>query len=216
MQSKTIQLNSLFDKWEQTVSEYKGKFVRDGIINENLYQIASTKILFITKEPNNPKEESGDFREWWKNEIKYAFSYRLAEWSYGLLNNFPEYDEVWKEKQTHNAIQQIAFLNIKKSGGGGNSELKRMSEHLKMNFDFLHKQIEIIDPEILILGLSWNKLRDGLFPNIKWEKSGYDILIGKHNKSKVIDYYHPSSRTAPAASYSLLQNIVLSDKFKSL
>ena len=74
MQNKTEQLNQLFDEWEQTVSEYKGKFVRDGIINEQFYETASPKILFIAKEPNNPKQDAGDFREWWKEEISHAFS----------------------------------------------------------------------------------------------------------------------------------------------
>jgi hypothetical protein len=216
MQSKTDQLNQLFNEWELAVPEYNGKFVRDGIINEQFYETVSPKILFIMKEPNNPKQETWDFREWYREEIKYTFSYRLAEWSYGLLNNFPEYDEVWKENRTHDAIQQIAFMNIKKSGGGGNAEYNRMIEHVQMNFDNLHRQIAIISPDIIITGTSWDELRDELFPNIDWIKSGYDILIGKHNKSKVIDFYHPSSRTAPAASYSLLQNIVSSDKFKSL
>ncbi len=217
MSSKTEQLNQLFDEWEQTVSEYQGKFVRDGIINEQFYETASPKILFIAKEPNNPKQDAGDFREWWKEEIAYTFSYRLSEWSYGLLNNFPQYDDIWTKKGSAlKAIQNIAFMNIKKSGGGGNSEYDRMIEHVKMNFNFLHRQIDIISPDIIITGTSWNELRDGLFPNIKWTKSGYDILIGKHNNAKVIDYYHPSSRTAPAASYSLLQNIITHDNFKSL
>lgn len=217
MQNKTEQLNQLFEKWEMAVPEYKGKFVRDGIINEQLYKTASPKILFIMKEPNDPKQETWDFRDWWKDEIKYAFTYRIAEWSYGILNNFPEYDEIWSKKNAaQDAIQNIAFMNIKKSGGIGNSESKIMTQHLKINFEFLHKQIGIIDPEIIIIGLSWNELRDGLFPQIKWYDSGYDIKIGKFNNSKVIDFYHPSSRTGPAASYSLLQNIVTSDKFKSL
>jgi hypothetical protein len=107
-------------------------------------------------------------------------------------------------------------MNVKKSGGIGNSNRKIMMQHLSINFEFLHKQIGIINPEIIIIGLSWNELRDGLFPQIKWNQSGYDIEIGKINNSKVIDFYHPSSRTAPAASYCLLQNIVSSDKFKSL
>jgi len=217
MQSKTEQLNQLFDDWERAIPEYKDKFVRDGIINEKIYQTASPKILFIMKEPNNPKQDPGDFREWFKDEIKYAFSYRIAEWSYGLLNNFPQYDDIWTKKDSaHKAIQYIALMNIKKSGGGGNSEYTRMMEHVKINFDFLHRQIAIILPDIIITGTSWPVLRDGLFPNINWVKSGYDILIGKYNNAKVIDYYHPSSRTAPAASYSLLQNIASSDKFKSL
>lgn len=217
MQSRTEQLNQLFDEWEQTNFEYKDKFVKDGIVVEEFYNSATTKILFITKEPNNPEQTAGDFREWWKKEIAYTFSYRIAEWSYGLLNNFPQYDDIWKENGlAHKAIQHIALMNIKKSGGSGNAEYARMMEHLKTNYDFLHRQIEIISPEIIILGTSWNELRDGLFPNIKWQKSGYDILIGRHNNARVIDYYHPSSRTAPAASYSLLQNIVSSNNFKQL
>ncbi len=214
---KTHQLNQLFDEWEQTVTDYQGKFVQDGVINEELYQTVTPKILFIAKEPNNPKQKAGDFREWWKNEISYSFSYRLAEWSYGLLNNFPQYDDIWiKKGSAHKAIQHVAFMNIKKNGGTGNSEYNRMMEHLKMNFEFLHRQIEIISPDIIVTGTSWKELRNGLFPKVEWQNSGYDIAIGRYNNAKVIDFYHPSSRTAPAAAYSLLQNIVLSNKFKLL
>lgn len=217
MQNKTEQLNKLFDEWELAVPEYKGKFVRDGIINEQFYQTASPKILFIMKEPNDPKQETWDFRDWWKNEIKYTFSYRIAEWSYGLLNSFPPFDDTRSnEGSLLKVIQSIAFMNIKKSGGGGNSECETMMKHVKMNFANLHKQIEIISPDVIITGSSSSELLNGLFPNINWVMSGYDILIGKHNKSKVIDFYHPSSRNAPAASYSLLQNIISSDKFKLL
>jgi hypothetical protein len=217
MLTKTQQLNQLFDEWENTISEYKGKFVRDGIINEKLYSLTSPKILFITKEPNNPKQEANDFREWWINEIAYSFSYRIAEWSYGLINNFPQYDEIWKTKDSaHKAIQHIAFMNIKKLGGGGNSEYNRMMNHLKMNFKFIHRQIKIILPDIIIIGVTWPELRNALFPDIKWQNSGYAIAIGRYNNAKVIDFYHPSSRNAPSASYSLLQNIVNSENFKSV
>lgn len=217
MTTKTEQLNQLFDEWEQTVSEYKDKFTRDGIIDEGLYTATTPKVLYITKEPNNPEQTAGDFRDWWKDEIVYTFSYRLAEWSYGLLNDFPQYDNIWTNKESaQKAIQSIALMNIKKSGGGGNAEYTRMIEHVKANFDFLHRQIKIISPDIIILGTSWNELRDRLFPNITWQKSRYICSIGRHESARVIDYYHPSSRTPPAASYSLLQNIVQSDNFKQL
>ncbi len=217
MKSKTEQLDSLFDEWEQIIPEYKGKFVRDGIINEQFYQTPTPKILFIMKELNNPKQKEFDFREWWKEKIKYAFSHRIAEWSYGLLNKFPEYKEIRSNKNAaHNAIQHIAFMNIKKTGGGGNSELNRMLEQVKINFYFLHRQIEIIEPDIIITGISWKKLRNRLFPDVKWQESGYDIAIGKFKNSKVIDFYHPSSRISPATLYNLLKNVIASDNFKSL
>jgi hypothetical protein len=43
MQNKTEQLKQLFDDWEQAIPEYKDKFVRDRIINEKIYQTASSR-----------------------------------------------------------------------------------------------------------------------------------------------------------------------------
>src|ERR1051325_1605895 len=118
--SKTEQLDTLFDEWEQSMPEYNGKFMKDGIINEKEFENTKHKILFITKEPNRPNQEAGDFRVWWKDEVKYTFSYRLAEWSYGLLNNLPIFSEINTESR-NSSIRKIAFMNIKKSGGGGKS-----------------------------------------------------------------------------------------------
>lgn len=217
MKTKTEQINQLFDEWEEKINGYKGKFIKDGIIDENLYKKASPKILFIAKEANDPNQTSWDFREWWKQKLVYAFSFRIAEWSYGLLNNFPQYDTIWANKGiAHNAIQYISFMNIKKTGGSGSSKYVQILEHLKMNYNFLHQQINIISPDIIITGTSREELRNNLFPDVNWVNSGYDIAIGRYKNSKVVDFYHPSSRTAPAASYSLLQNIINSDQFKKL
>jgi len=215
--SRNAMLNELFDEWEDAVSDYKGKFVRDGIIDEELYNSASPKILFVEKEPNDPTQESGDFRIWWKQDPDYPFLYRIAEWSYGLLNDFPQYDEIRRKNDLlKQAIQQVAFMNIKKSGGGGRSDYDQMIDNLRNNVEFLHREIEIISPEIIILGVTWPELRDLLLPDVEWIGSGYDVVIGRHKNSKVIDFYHPSSRTAPAASYSLLQNVVNANQFKKL
>ncbi len=216
--TKTEQLNSLFIEWKKRISSYNGFFHEDGIINEPLFQNAPYKILFIAKEPNNPEKEGFDYREWWKEEIRYTFSYRIAEWSFGILNDFPEYDEIWEhEELPQKALQQIAFMNIKKSGGGGNSTLEIMMNFVTdINLAFLINEIEIIEPEIIILGISWLELRDRLFPKIEFIRSGYGIEIGKFNNAKIIDFYHPSSRTAPAAAYCLLQNVIRSERFKGL
>ena len=219
MKTKTQLLDELFIKWEKEVPGYKNHFVKDGIINEELYKQTNPKILFITKEPNDPKQNSWDFRDWWKKDVKYAFSKRIAELSFGIINDFPQYDTVRKRRGTSSVkqtIQRIAFMNIKKNGGRGKSKFDRIMEHLKLNYHFIHHQIDIINPEIIILGLSWKEVRNELFPETEWISSGYDILIGMYNNSKVIDFYHPSSRIAPAAAYSLLQNVFQSSQFKNL
>lgn len=215
MKTRTEKLNLLFEKWEKQIPEYKGKFVRDGIINEQLFNEATPKILFIGKEPNNPEGTIGDFREEWNLGVSYTFARRIAEWSYGIMNGFPEFDIISeKPGSLEKSLKQIAFINIKKSGGKGNSEYNSMMDHAKKNTDLINEEIEIISPDIIITGTSWEELRNTIFPNVKWEKSGYGIETGKIQDAKIIDFYHPSSRNAPAAAYSLLQNIFQSPKFK--
>jgi hypothetical protein len=217
METKTEKLDQLFKVWEDDISAYKGKFIKDGIINEPLYDNALRKILFIEKEPNDPNQESWDFREWWNKEVVFPFSYRIAEWSYGLLNDFPSYDTIWAtDNAPQNVIKQIAFINIKKSGGSGNSSYEELMEHVKQNHKYLLEEIMIINPEIIVTGLSWGDLRNELFGSLEWKGSGYDVAIARFHDMKVIDFYHPSSRNAPAASYSLLQNILQSANFKQL
>lgn len=211
------QLDKLFEVWEKQNIGYKGAFKKDGIIDEHLYAQSKPKILFIAKEPNDPKQKEGDYRKWWKEGIKYGFSLRIAEWAYGILNNFPQYDIVRRDSAgLDKAIQSIAFLNIKKNGGNGSSNENVILEHLNRNIDLIHQEIEIINPEIIIMGITWKSIRTSLFKNAQWNESGYSIAISNIGNSKVIDFYHPSSRTAPAASYSLMQNVFRSDSFKSL
>ena len=218
MQNKTNLLNKLFEEWEKH-SLYKDEnFIRDGIIDETLFNQADLKILFITKEANDPGQTvNWDFREWWRENIRYAFSYRLAEWSFGLLNDFPCYDKVWeKEGAAHEALKRVAFMNVKKSGGSGKSDFNTILNHIQNNIKFIRREIEIIEPEVIITGLSWQGLRDELFPGLKWVKSGYSVHIARFKQAKVIDFYHPSSRNAPAAVYSLLGNIVNTKMFRNL
>ena len=226
--NKTEQLNKLFDRWEASRKSYQNKFIRDGIINEIEFENSNSKrILFITKEPNDPKQTKWDFRDWWNEEIKYSFSSRIAEWAYGIENDFPVFSSIWEDNSTDKgmeALKKIAFMNIKKTGGTGKSNLKSLLKHLSSNedknkeFNFIREQIEIIQPKLIVLGLSWRELREFVFPEIKnkWIESGYDIPIARLKKYKIVDFYHPSSRNAPSAAYSLLQNVINSKAFQSL
>ncbi len=209
-------LDKLFDEWENKIPEYKDRFVRDGINDELEYDKASVKILFITKEANNPEQLPDDTRNWWKDGVSGSFGRRLAQWSFGILNNFPEFDSIGNRLKK--SINQTAFMNIKKSGGKGNADHEKIIAHLKFNIDFLYRQIKIINPDLIITGLSGNYLRDALFPTMKetWRKSGYDIEIGKFNNAKVIDFYHPSVYGNSAGLYCLLKNIIQSSKFMTL
>ena len=109
-------------------------------------------------------------------------------------------------------------MNLKKSGGGGVANQKEICKIAERDKDLILEQIDIIAPEIIVLGLSWGKLRNIIFENEvkEWESSSHGILLGKYKDSKVIDYYHPSARNAPPAAYYLLEKIINSKAFKQL
>ncbi len=79
--------------------------------------------------------------------------------------------------------------------------------------DLVRDQLRLIVPEVVVMGLSWNGLRERLFPKIEWQPCGYDIPIGKWEGIKLIDFCHPSARNAPAASYCLLQKVIESKAY---
>jgi len=51
----TEQLDKLFDIWVRRFPKYKDTFVTDGIIDEEVFIRQNLKVLFIAKEPNDPK-----------------------------------------------------------------------------------------------------------------------------------------------------------------
>ncbi|MEK0338438.1 MAG: hypothetical protein QQN41_13500, partial [Nitrosopumilus sp.] len=91
---KNTNLDKLFNEWIKRYPKYENKFVSDGIIDEIQFNNTFPKLLFIAKEPNSPDQLSDDFREWWSGGVHDNFSYRICEWAFGLLNNFPDLNKI--------------------------------------------------------------------------------------------------------------------------
>ena len=77
-------------------------------------------------------------------------------------------------------------------------------------------EIKIIDPEIIVTGVSYGKIFKNLFQDFQLQDTGHDIWVGKYLNAKLIHFYHPSARTAPAAFYYLLEKVFRSKVFNSL
>src|SRR5207247_2267740 len=105
-------------------------------------------------------------------------------------------------------------MNLKKVGGGGSSNWGEMVKVARAHNAFLLRQIEIINPGIIILGLSWGELIEELIKDVEWKKSGHGIFICKWKGCRVINFYHPSARNAPSAAYALLEKVISSESFK--
>lgn len=211
-----VELNKLFDEWENTFADYKGKFVKDGIINEQLYQSARTKILFVTKDPNDPDQTSWDLANLLNQSLSGNFAVRLAEWSYGILNDFPPLRPLTDYEALHKALRSTAVINLKKIGGESQAKMDEIFAHTTQNKSFLQRQIKLISPDIIIGGVGNTQIWTLLFDGINLAYSEYDILVGKWDNIKIIDYYHPSYQVPRAMSYSLLQNIFRCKTFTDL
>lgn len=230
--NKNQQLNELFKKWKNHSKHTK--FFNDGIINESKFDNTEPKILFIAKEANDSsKDNSGkdeDYRDWWSNEedaLYDRFTYRVIEWAYGMLNCFPDYDTIWKKvddtyPNEMNALASIAFMNVKKSGGGSSSKEKDINEYLDHHHELILEQIQIIEPTIILQGLTWESTVNKLYQKgkMEWKATGHGIDVGrftyKNIDTKVLDFYHPSSQGSAVALYYLLEKVFKCETFRDL
>ncbi len=165
--------------------------VLDGAINNDQWSSQKDKrILWILKEVN---DYSGDLRNLLNdpNELckynRWKSTYGLvAEVSYGLLIGkwIEDADRLVKDEKI---LQRIAVLNINKVGGTAKSDDKRLREAAERFHEVIFKQVELLDPDIVILGGVGNVLS-------KW-------LPSNDTKRKWIAVLHPGQRTLTHKRY---------------
>ena len=214
---KNEQLDTLFSEWENGYPPYQGKFTRDGIIDEELYSKKKARqnaVLFIAREPNDKEQWGGDFRTWWKTSTWGIFSHRLGQWAYGINNEFPPFNIA--THKAYEGLQLIAFMNLKKIGGGGNADEKVIMKCAYDTAEYLKREISIIDPDIIIGGHLYGEAWKLLFGDLEWKDTGYNIHVAKWFDTKIIGFYHPSNRLKKKFTYELLYNVCNSEVFKRL
>lgn len=211
--TKTERLDRLFDKW-QAARNYKG-FKRDGIINEELFR--SPHVLFVCKEPNDPNQADGDYRQWWNKEMSFAFSRRIGDWSYGIFNGFPPY--TFTDEDAHLALKSISFMNVKKVGGVSRADHSSIQDFIQRDLHFLKEEIDIIDPSLIICSLGQSVITRSLFPEIAeddWRDPGYNTPFVRSGKRLMLDFFHPSMPAPGEMSYVLLEKVLDKVGWRSL
>jgi len=213
----TEKLNELFNRWQEEFPDYKGKFNKDGINNEEAFNSQKLKILFIAKEPNDPEQNEDDYRDWWANGVKYLFSHRICEWAFGLLNDFPPIENLsYNNEERVKIMSAIAFMNLKKIGGNASADHELIRKVISREQHFILEEISIIAPHIIIGGIGDSEFWNLLFPGIEFVNSGFDIKVAKYDSYKIIDYYHPSYKVPRSMSYCLLGCVFNSEMFLKL
>lgn len=209
-------LKELFDIWEhkepQTIIIGKRKkreivinheenfFIYDGIVCENKWNDKdSKKILFMLKESYTTDEEH-DLMKWLRNGNGYIRMWkRITRWTCGLVNTTAEkvYDfdkaEAIKDGEGREMLKKIAVINLKKSNGKSSSDMAEVNAYASADKKEILKEIELIDPKIIVCGGTFDSLRlDVMYPHIeKKEQQFYRIKIAGKDRL-VLDYKHPS------------------------
>lgn len=164
------------------------------------------KIMFILKEAYNDKKTPWSLTDWLRDRDNYPSMWkRVAEWAYAIQNtdikNIANPKDIadFDNDKIKSIINKIAVINIKKSNGGKISNIKEINLYAKEDKDELTKQIEMIDPDIIVCGYTIEAL-DILYDNkikkdvgINYYGSYVTEAIGNRERI-VLDYYHPANR----------------------
>jgi hypothetical protein len=214
--TRTERLNELFCEWKASKSDYAGKFSPDGVVDEECYEKAARRVLFVLKEPNAHHDDLRDHaRNFAQGKNKTRATWRnLAYWSYGILREFPVFSQVKGDPAYPQVLHEIAVMNLKKTPGGGSANDKEINRFAldRSNQVFIRREIEIIAPQIIIscvgTGTRVDKLhgtvRSLLAPGAPWLRSQNGVFYLLFEAGILVAFAHPAGRFAEADMYKHL------------
>ncbi|SFC60315.1 hypothetical protein [Flavobacterium phragmitis] len=189
------------------------KKIIDGKINPAEYGNASCKILWILKEANisaEDKEKEIDvcegFRNDWhkKNALSTPTFRKIIYATYGILNPNVEWENVpYANQEAYEVIKKIAYININKFPANASSndwEIKKAYDEGK---DELLKQIEDLNPNVIIFGNTLKYFEEEDLARINWDITNTEKKYADNNTNNTAFYiissdklcinaYHPS------------------------
>ena len=175
--------------------------ILDGIIdweNES-YELFEPKILWILKEANMKGPD--DLSDYLCNYIKTKDSSFRATWKFVLeiTNAIIKNAQDWENEVTvgnvlleEGLLKKIAVINIKKSGGGGRSDMSVINDFYDQDKDIIHRQIQYLAPNIIInasgVDVLFDTLKKGECYNVGVFK------VAKQENGIILNVYHPNFR----------------------
>ena len=160
MESQKMIGSNFLDDWRQHhLKKGYTKFIYDGIVNETLWKNAKPKICFFLKEAYlKENTETADLCKWFNENDLWRMWWVVSDWIYGIENTtttaIPAFDEekLDKTELANKRIRSTAVINIKKSNGETNSKHEDLLAFAKDDREFIKKQFEQINPEIIVCG----------------------------------------------------------------
>jgi hypothetical protein len=190
-ESKLKDLNEKF-------KERNGVLKSDGIVNISEYVKANKNILWVLKEANWDSKSDVDMINFFQDITAYSKwkrTYKLIiQVSWSILNGYVTYDKVPNLSDIMDVMGKIALININKIGGQAESDGKIISESYFKNKDLLLKQVEVINPNVIInCSGVYNFYKDIIIESYEKIQSS-NFVSGKTKHGFIINAYHPNQR----------------------
>ena len=208
--------DGVYYKGDRYLIESLNQFERSRGEEDKIWNNATKRLLFITKE-SNTADYPYDMRcfeltrntDGTKSIGKRHFNRNLLRLSAGLskinMNNFILFTEIDNVEYLDKVWDEIAVarINIKKHGGApssNNKELQKILDDEKYR-DLLIKQIRLLNPNIIICCDSPGIIKDFIIENLLPEAEKLNSWIYYDEKSKIwiIHSYHLSYTQYPFA-----------------
>ncbi len=188
--------------------QINGTLTRDGVISYENWEKADLKILFVLKETNKANQNVVEAIKralvttssgWWRGKVLS----RVGRWAFGLANytgDVPSFNDA--KVNGKEAIWSIAYINMRKTAGGASTNKKSFNTHVKEYAPFIRRQIELIKPDVVVLGGTYKPLKAHVFP----ELDHICKRIHKHDDMIFINVHHPAARANASDIYHQLMD----------
>ncbi|ARF14911.1 hypothetical protein [Sporosarcina ureae] len=198
------QLSQLYTNWKD---ENTGHFVSGGVVDEARYAQCETKVLYLLKEVNDPDQESDwSLVDFIRSQIQTSTFYRstgiLGIWNFGLQHGLPSHQSIIAEQKKNMAdgLSSIAITNLKKSGGGGSSNMDEILLQAEYAKELWMEEIELIHPDIGVCCGTFSVVKSVV--GFQTEVCDSGALYGDALGTRFVEFVHPMYRISPKIMYA--------------
>lgn len=199
----------LYQSWKRPGEQ----FVAGGVVDETEYLAAPCKMLVLLKEVNESDNRqhydwslvdliNDQIKTFKLNQKGYLEIWkRVGVLSLGLINEFNSYRlSTYIEDDIALGLSAIAVTNLKKSAGSGNSDHSAIKKYAERDKDLWIREIEIMGPDVIFCGGTFDIVQDILSFKIQKGPSGADY--GQYGETVFVDFAHPMYRISPKIYYA--------------
>jgi hypothetical protein len=183
-------------------------FFTDGIINQEKFNKANERILWILKEPWTGESHETikisdyikyinefDFNSYPQYDTSTPMWRKITYTNSGILSGgwlFNDLEDLPQSKDVFDSLFNCALINLKKVPGSTRSNFYNIDNYFRIAQEFIFNQIEEINPTVIICGGTYNHLMPLIKNELKPVNDESLNDFGLWKNRLIINAYHPS------------------------